>query len=111
MRTLSILLLAALAVSACATKSYPMATPLGVFEASAMSCHDLDLELVRVDGVRKQISDTAKIDWRSAAGFLGDFGIGNAMAKSDAQQAIDRRVAALQAARRAKGCASAGPAG
>jgi hypothetical protein len=105
------LLLAALIVSACATKRYPMAMPLGAVEASAMTCHDLDLELVRTEGVRKQISDTAQIDWRSAAGFLGDFGIGNAMAKGDAEKAINDRVAALQAARATKGCASTGPAG
>lgn len=100
----------ALAITGCATKRYPIATSLGAAEASTMTCREIDLELIRADEVRKQITDTAKVDWRSVAGFLGDYGIGNAMAKNDAEKAINNRVTALQAAKVQKNC-SAGASG
>lgn len=96
---------AAVGLSACATKRYPIATPLGPAEVSAMTCRELDLELIRADEVRKQISDTAQVDWRSVAGFLGDYGIGNAMAKNDAEKAINNRVESIRTAKAQKGCA------
>jgi hypothetical protein len=94
----------AMAVSGCATKRYPIATNMGTAERSMMSCHDLDLELVRAEETRLQISNTAKTDWRSVAGFLGDYGIGNAMAKSDAEKAINARVVAINDAKAEKKC-------
>jgi hypothetical protein len=101
----------ACAAGGCATKRYPIATNLGQAEASSMTCRELDLELIRAEEVRKQISDTAKVDWRSVAGFLGDYGIGNAMAKNDAEKAINNRVTALNAARVQKNCTSTGATG
>ena len=92
------------ALSACATKRYPIATNIGASERSMMSCHDLELELVRAEEVRLQISSTAKTDWRSVAGFLGDYGIGNAMAKNDAEKAINARVVAINDAKAEKKC-------
>lgn len=106
MKTIIVLAVAAIALSGCATKRYPIATPLGMSEASMLTCHDIDLELIRAEEARRQISDTAKTDWRSAAGFLGDFGIGNAMAKSDAERAINNRVVALNDAKAKKNCAA-----
>lgn len=95
---------ALLAVAGCATKRYPIATTLGSAERAAMTCRELDLELIRAEEVRKQISGTAKVDWRSVAGFLGDYGIGNAMAKNDADKAVNARVTAIHAARAEKRC-------
>ncbi len=94
----------AVAVSGCATKRYPIATNMGVAERGLMTCHDLDLELVRAEEVRLQISKTAKTDWRSVAGFLGDYGISNAMAKNDAEKAINARVTAINDAKVEKKC-------
>ena len=99
-----ILVSMALILSACATKRYPIATGLGEAERTVMTCRELDLELIRAEEVRKQISGTAKTDWRSVAGFLGDYGIGNAMAKNDADKAVNTRVTAIHAARSAKKC-------
>jgi hypothetical protein len=102
----SILIAAALAValSGCATKRYPIATNLGDAERAVMTCRELDLELIRAEEVRKQITETATMDWRSVAGFLGDYGIGNAMAKNDAEKAITARVSAINAAKADKKC-------
>lgn len=99
--------IAAVGLSACATKRYPIATQLGPAEQSAMSCPELVLELARAEMVRMRISDTAGVDWRSIAGFIGDAGIGNALAKKDAEKAINARVASLRAAQVAKHCSGA----
>lgn len=73
-----------------------------------MTCRELDLELIRAEEVRKQISSTAQTDWRSVAGFLGDYGIGNAMAKNDAEKAINARVVAINDAKAEKKCGAQG---
>lgn len=97
-------LAAVVAVSGCATKRYPIATQLTAAEVEAMDCDDIQLELVRAQQIHSQIVDTANVDWRSAAGFLGDFGIGNAMARSEADAAVIQRINGLRNARDAKGC-------
>jgi hypothetical protein len=102
--TAAVFACASLGLGACATKRYPIATNIGASEQSMMSCHDLELELVRAEEVRLQISKTAKTDWRSVAGFLGDYGIGNAMAKNDAEKAINARVVAINDAKAEKKC-------
>ncbi len=109
MRTAIILscVIAAVSVSACATKRYPIATTFTPAEAAAMDCDDLRLELIRAEQVQAQIADTANVDWRSAAGFLGDFGIGNAMARSDADKAITQRITAIRQAQADKRCSTA----
>lgn len=94
----------AFSASACATKRYPIATTFTSAEAAAMTCSDLRLELIRAEQVQAQIADTANLDWRSAAGFLGDFGIGNAMARSDADRAITQRIAGVRQAQAQKNC-------
>lgn len=98
------LVVAASVTSACATKRYPIATQWSSAEAEAMDCNDLRLELVRANQVQTQIAETADFDWRSVAGFLGDYGIGNAMAKSDADKAIRARIQGIQEAQRTKQC-------
>lgn len=102
--TAACLIAAALTASACATKRYPIATQWTSAEAEALDCNGLRLELVRANQVQTQIAETADFDWRSVAGFLGDYGIGNAMAKSDADKAIRERISGIQEAQRAKRC-------
>lgn len=97
---------ASIAVSGCATKRYTMATSLSEAEVALMDCDDLQLELVRADEVRRSISETAEMDWRSVAGFLGDYGIGNAMARGEAEEALNERVTSIRNAQASKGCLS-----
>lgn len=107
MKTQAIIALTALvAVGGCATKRYPIATTFSAAEAAAMTCQDLQIELIRAEQVRAQIADTANIDWRSAAGFLGDFGIGNAMARSEAEKAVNDRIVAIRGAQSQKNCSA-----
>ena len=92
------------AISGCATKRYPIATPLSEAEIQLMDCDDLALEAVRVEQVQHQIVETAEFDWRSVAGFLGDYGIGNAMARSEAEAALSERLQTIRAAQAREGC-------
>ena len=41
----------AIAITACATKRYPIATPMSLPEASLMTCRDIEIELVRAEQV------------------------------------------------------------
>ena len=94
----------AILLSACATKSYPIATGLSAIEKSELTCRELNIESAKVDEISAQIADTAQTDWKSVAGFLGDYGIGNAMAKSEADKALADRKIGINEAKAAKGC-------
>lgn len=93
-----------LLLSGCATKRYAIATPLAATEASLLSCRDITLELARADQTEKQIDETGKLDYRSVAGFLGDLGIGNGMAKEEARKALNQRRTGLRDLQVDKGC-------
>lgn len=105
-KILIILFCGAVAAS-CATKRYPIMADISPEEVALMDCEDLLLEEARIATVQNQIEDTADTDWRSVAGFLGDWGIGNAMAKSDASKAVRERQEKVRAAKVQKGCAGA----
>ena len=102
--TITVAAVAALAAAACSTKSYPIEAQLSEAEIELMDCRELARKSLRAENVRAQINDTANLNWRSAAGFLGDFGIGNAMARNDAERALDARIATIRQAQVAKGC-------
>jgi len=93
-----------LALGACATKRYPIASQLSPVESAQLNCRELSIEADRVATTRAQIADTGNTDWRSAAGFLGDFGIGNAMARSEAESALANRDASIRQAQAARRC-------
>lgn len=98
---------AALGISGCATKRYPIATELSAVEQRALTCRELAIELAKADEVEAKITDTATTDWRSVAGFLGDYGIGNAMAKSEASKALSERRMSIKGAQVERGCSDA----
>lgn len=102
--TITVAAIAAIAVGACSTKSYPIEAQLSEAEIELMDCRELAREALRAENVRAQINDTANLNWRSAAGFLGDFGIGNAMARNDAERALDARLSTIRQAQLAKNC-------
>lgn len=104
LRSMLVLTVAAVALGACATKRYPVATPLSSSEASLMTCRELAIEEERIETTRTQIADTAQTDWRSIAGFLGDYGIGNAMARSEADAALQRRSETIRTAQTSRRC-------
>lgn len=88
----------------CATKRYPVATELSSTEQTALTCRELVIELAKTDHLEVKIADTAETDWRSVAGFLGDYGIGNAMAKNEASNALSERRKSIRSSLNRRGC-------
>lgn len=95
---------AALTLAGCATKQYPIATPLSGTEAALLNCRELAIELAKTEETQAKIADTAEVDWRSGAAFLADFCIGNAMAKSEAEKALSTRRTSILSAQANQGC-------
>lgn len=104
MRLTAMIILTVLPMAGCATKRYPMAVTLSPEEVALMDCKDLHLEEARIAQTQAQIDDIAGTDWRSIAGFLGDYGIGNAMAKSEAEKALRERAQAVRLTTVQKNC-------
>ncbi len=86
-----LVLATALMMSACATKQYGRVQGLSDVEKKHYSCREIAIELEKVRQFELQIEETGKFDGRTALGFLGDFGIGNSMAKSDATRSAKIR--------------------
>lgn len=95
---------AALALSGCATKSYPITAPLSPTEAQMMNCRELAFEMDRIDSTRSQVANTARTNWRSVAGFMIDYGIGNVIAKNEADAALANRSEQVRQAQAGRGC-------
>lgn len=93
-----------IALTACSTKRYPMEAQLSEQEIAFMDCRDLHREYLRGQNLRLQVADTARTDWRSVAGFMGDWGIGNYMARSEAESALEHRMTSIRLAQQEKGC-------
>ncbi len=99
-----LLVIAIILISGCATKRYPITTPLSGAEVELMTCQNLQLEIIKAEQVELQINETGQFDERTVFGFLGDFGIGNSMAKSEAQTALSKRITSIRNAQVSKGC-------
>ncbi|MDF3917523.1 hypothetical protein P3W43_01495 [Salinicola salarius] len=104
-----ILLVAAMtaALAGCATKQYPQAAPVSADEASYMDCQSVNREIAEVKSQQAQIDETGSFDGRTVLGVLGDFGIGNGMAKSDARKAAKARLNQLETLKVSKCAADA----
>ncbi len=100
-----IIALAALPLAACATKHYGREMPLSPTEKAEYSCRDINLEIAKVREFQQQVRHESHVNGKSALGFLGDFGIGNAMEKSDAEKSSDQRMDDLEELRIEKHCA------
>ncbi len=61
-----------------------------------MTCNDIKVEIAKTRGVQAEIENTGEFDGKTVLGFLGDFGIGNGMAKSDARKKVTARLNQLE---------------
>jgi len=95
----------ALSLAACATKHYGREMPLSSAEKGVYDCRDINLEIAKVREFRDQVREGSHVDGKSALGFLGDFGIGNKMEKDDAMSSASRRLHDLEDLRVEKNCA------
>jgi hypothetical protein len=94
----------ACAIGGCATKNHGRVTPLSSMEKTSLNCREIDIEISKVQSFMTQISTNSEIDGRSVLGFLGDFGIGNAMERSAAEKSAKQRLEELNALRVERNC-------
>ncbi|MBD9553868.1 hypothetical protein IB221_16605 [Pantoea sp. PNT01] len=94
--------LLALALTGCATKQYPQAAAVTPEETATLNCSALDQELVKAQSVQSDIEQTGQFDALTVLGFVGDFGLGNGIAKYNASQKAERRLNQLQSLKAAK---------
>lgn len=94
--------MAVLAISGCATKQYPQLSHLTPEESSVYDCKYTEMELAKAQGAKKDILETGRFNGKTVLGFLGDFGIGNGMAKRNALKGANDRIAELELLKLAK---------
>jgi len=97
-----LIVLLALVLTGCATKQYPQASAVTPEETVTLNCSALDQELVKVHSVQSDIEQTGQFDALTVLGFVGDFGLGNGIAKYNASRKAEKRVTALQSLKAAK---------
>lgn len=93
---------AALVLVGCATKQYPQAASVSGEESSAFDCKMVKQEIAKTRSVQQEIESTGEFDGRTVLGVLGDFGIGNGMAKSEARKKAQARLNQLEALKAVK---------
>ncbi|ESQ93546.1 hypothetical protein ABAC460_00320 [Asticcacaulis sp. AC460] len=100
----AVALIAAVSVSGCATKRYGRMQSLVPAEAEALDCKQIGIEIAKVEGFELQVAQGSEIDWKSVAGFLGDYGIGNTIEKNSALKSAAERKAQLRDLQTKKNC-------
>jgi len=91
------LIFTVLLLTGCATKQYPQAPSMTASEADSFDCRDVNVELAKAQSLKQEIDSTGRFDGRTVLGVLGDFGIGNGIAKDDAYKKVDARIQQLEA--------------
>ncbi|MBJ9817979.1 hypothetical protein I5679_13915 [Citrobacter koseri] len=89
----------------CATKQYPQAPAVTGEESAALDCKAIKQEIAKTHSVQSEIESTGQFDGRTVLGVLGDFGIGNGMAKSEARKKAQARLQQLESLKAVK-CAN-----
>lgn len=97
-----LVVLVTLVLTGCATKHYPQAAAVTPQETATLNCNALDQELVKAHGVQSDIEQTGQFNALTVLGFVGDFGLGNGIAKYNATRKAENRVTALQSLKAAK---------
>ncbi|HHW8957903.1 hypothetical protein [Morganella morganii] len=97
MKKIAVIIPFVLLLSACATKQYPQAAAVSGEESALMNCHDIKTEIAKTRCIQQEIEKTGQFDGKTVLGFLGDFGIGNEIAKDDARAKATVRLSQLTA--------------
>ncbi|MGK3144365.1 hypothetical protein [Pantoea sp. C2G6] len=101
-KPIGLVMLLTLALTGCATKHYPQATAVTAEESAKLDCSRLDQELGKAHSVQSDIEQTGQFDALTVLGFVGDFGLGNGIAKYNASQKAEKRLNQLQSLKAAK---------
>lgn len=104
MKRTTLVIAMALATTACATKQYGRVQQLSLAEKEVYECREIKIEYAKLIEFEKQIDQTGSFNSRTVFGFLGDFGIGNGLAKSDARKSARQRRADLDSLSAERNC-------
>ncbi len=75
---------------------YPQAPSVTSEESAALDCAAIKQEIAKTHSIQNEIETTGQFDGRTVLGALGDFGIGNGMAKSEARKKAQARLQQLE---------------
>ncbi|WP_312663984.1 hypothetical protein [Pantoea sp. CTOTU49201] len=89
-------ILIAMLLSGCALKQYPQSANVSDAEAQTYDCAALNQEIAKSQSVQQQIDKTGEFDALTVLGFIGDFGIGNGIAKASANNKAASRLQQLE---------------
>lgn len=104
MKTTGIILVSTLAFG-CATQRFGREEPVNDAEKRVLTCDQIDLELAKTESFLKNTTDqSAKFTGKDVLGFLGDFGIGNAMEYNDAMKSGTTRLSQLSNLQTERNC-------
>jgi hypothetical protein len=99
----SIILLATL--TSCATQRYGREQDVSSYERSNLDCKQIELEIAKSESFLSDLRiKRSETNVMHVAGFLGDFGIGNAMEGDAAQNSGEMRLKQLKDLKNEKTC-------
>ncbi|MTD25817.1 hypothetical protein [Erwinia sorbitola] len=93
---LTLLLVVPLILSGCALKQYPASPPVSAVQADQLDCQGVQQQIAEQARVQQQIDKTGEFDGLTVVGAALDFGIGNGIAKHQAQKHATERQIQLQ---------------
>ncbi len=96
--------IATITLAGCATKRHGRLSPLSQVEKGVYDCEQIRVELAKIEEFQKQMAENSKINIASVGGFLGDFGLGNAMERNAASKSALKRQEELVQLQREKEC-------
>ncbi|MDK7100795.1 hypothetical protein [Klebsiella aerogenes] len=102
MKKLMMVIAGMFVISGCATKQYPQAPSVTSEESAALDCAAIKQEIAKTHSIQNEIETTGQFDGRTVLGVLGDFGIGNGMAKSEARKKAQARLQQLESLKTVK---------
>ncbi|ATY02258.1 hypothetical protein [Klebsiella aerogenes] len=102
MKNLMMVIAGMFVISGCATKQYPQAPSVTSEESAALDCAAIKQEIAKTHSIQNEIETTGQFDGRTVLGALGDFGIGNGMAKSEARKKAQARLQQLESLKTVK---------
>ncbi|GKP63212.1 hypothetical protein [Klebsiella quasipneumoniae] len=102
MKKLMMVIAGMFVIAGCATKQYPQAPSVTSEESAALDCAAIKQEIAKTHSIQNEIETTGQFDGRTVLGALGDFGIGNGMAKSEARRKAQARLQQLESLKTVK---------
>lgn len=89
-------LILSLLLSGCALKQYPSSPPVSTVQADQLDCQGVQQQIAQQQQVQQEIDKTGEFDALTVVGAAMDFGVGNGIAKYQAQKKATEREQQLQ---------------